>query len=463
MKGVKLILTGRGCRASRRRALPGLDAERRLRAEPVAHIPVPAKGAATHVGEAVAFIVAETLSQARDAAEAIDIDWEILPSIIDMRRGGRPGRTAGLGRGSAAMSRSTPNMGDKARSTALRQGRRVVSLDDREQPSHLQLHGDARRHRRIRSRPKRFTLTLGSQGVHGIARHARRRHPEGRSRRSPRHHRRCRRRLRHEDLHVPRIPAGRGGRRAAQAPGEMGRRPLGPFHRRRAGARQLRRGEVAMDKRGKFLAMASTSWAISAPMSPSTGRISRISAATMMTGVYRTPRSTLHVRGIYTNTVPVDAYRGAGRPEAAYLLERLVDRAARETGMKPDAIRRKNFIPTSAMPYKTPIGDRTYDTGNFDQHMTQAMESADWAGFKDRLKAARKDGKIRGIGMATLYRVHGVGFGRGRGSAPGDGRYRDCLFRHAIERAGPRHCLRAVRGPASRPASRQDPRDPGRH
>ena len=132
----------------------------------------------------------------------------------------------------------------------------------------------------------------------------------------------------------------------------------------------------------------------------------------MMTGVYRTPKIYAHVRCIYTNTVPVDAYRGAGRPEAAYLLERLVDRAARETGMKPDAIRRKNFIPTSAMPYKTPIGDRTYDTGDFDQHMTTGQwNSADWAGFKDRLKAARKDGKIRGIGMATYIECTAWGSG----------------------------------------------------
>jgi aerobic carbon-monoxide dehydrogenase large subunit len=109
--------------------------------------------------------------------------------------------------------------------------------------------------------------------------------------------------------------------------------------------------------------------------------------------------------------VPVDAYRGAGRPEAAYLLERLVDRAARETGMSPDSLRRKNFIQPGEMPYVTPIADRTYDTGDFNAHMTKAMENADWAGFKNRLDAARKAGTIRGIGLATYIECTAWGEG----------------------------------------------------
>src|SRR3954452_14545236 len=113
----------------------------------------------------------------------------------------------------------------------------------------------------------------------------------------------------------------------------------------------------------------------------------------------------------HTPTVPVDAYRGAGRPEPAYLLERLVDRAARELGAKPDALRRRNFIQPRQMPYKTPIGDRTYDTGDFRGHMERAMELADWTGFKERLRASRKARKLRGIGLATYIECTAWGEG----------------------------------------------------
>jgi carbon-monoxide dehydrogenase large subunit len=119
----------------------------------------------------------------------------------------------------------------------------------------------------------------------------------------------------------------------------------------------------------------------------------------------------VRVRGVYTNTVPVDAYRGAGRPEAAYLLERLVDRAARELGLPPDEIRRRNFIAPSEMPYTTPIGDRTYDTGDFDAHMTKAIALAEWAGFGDRLSASLRSGRIRGVGLATYIECTAWGEG----------------------------------------------------
>jgi carbon-monoxide dehydrogenase large subunit len=168
---------------------------------------------------------------------------------------------------------------------------------------------------------------------------------------------------------------------------------------------------VAMDGQGRFLAMRFDILANLGAYLSQYGPYIPFLAATMMTGVYATPLVHVRVRGVYTNTVPVDAYRGAGRPEAAYYLERLVDRAARETGMSQDALRRINFIPPSAMPYTTPIGDRTYDTGNFDQHMTGAMAAADWAGFEGRLAAARKTGRIRGIGLASYIECTAWGSG----------------------------------------------------
>ena len=126
----------------------------------------------------------------------------------------------------------------------------------------------------------------------------------------------------------------------------------------------------------------------------------------MLPGVYDIPACHIRLRSAYTNTVPVDAYRGAGRPEAAYMIERLVDVAARELGVEPDALRRKNFIKPKAMPYTTATG-KAYDSGEFAGHMARAQEIADWAGFKQRLAASKKAGKLRGIGLATYIEACG--------------------------------------------------------
>jgi len=121
---------------------------------------------------------------------------------------------------------------------------------------------------------------------------------------------------------------------------------------------------------------------------------------TMTTGLYDIPALAITCRGTYTNTTPLDAYRGAGRPEAAYLIERLVDQCAVDMAMTPDAIRQLNFIRPEQLPYTTP-GKRMIDTGEFSEHMKLCMERADWAGFHQRDLAAVKAGKIRGIGMST--------------------------------------------------------------
>jgi carbon-monoxide dehydrogenase large subunit len=114
----------------------------------------------------------------------------------------------------------------------------------------------------------------------------------------------------------------------------------------------------------------------------------------------------VRVRGVYTNTVPVDAYRGAGRPEAAYVIERLVDHTARELGMAPDALRRRNFIKSGAMPYNSATG-QNYDSGNFAAHLKRAQELADWAAFSKRLRQSKKAGRLRGIGLSTYIEACG--------------------------------------------------------
>jgi carbon-monoxide dehydrogenase large subunit len=128
--------------------------------------------------------------------------------------------------------------------------------------------------------------------------------------------------------------------------------------------------------------------------------------AGMASGVYDIPAVHVRLRGAYTHTVPVDAYRGAGRPEAAYVIERLVDAVAHEIGVAPDVLRRRNFIKPKAMPYTTPTG-KIYDSGDFTAHLNRAQEMIGWDGLKKRAGTAKKDGKLRGIGISTYIEACG--------------------------------------------------------
>ncbi len=127
----------------------------------------------------------------------------------------------------------------------------------------------------------------------------------------------------------------------------------------------------------------------------------------LLAGVYRTPAVHIKVTGVVTNTVPVDAYRGAGRPEACYVLERLADAAARKLNLDRVEIRRRNLIPVEAMPYQTPIGP-TYDCGNFPQVLEQLLQVSDWSGFANRRAMSASKGRYRGIGLALYVETSGV-------------------------------------------------------
>ncbi|MGH7112638.1 MAG: xanthine dehydrogenase family protein molybdopterin-binding subunit, partial [Stellaceae bacterium] len=134
--------------------------------------------------------------------------------------------------------------------------------------------------------------------------------------------------------------------------------------------------------------------------------IPTMSGGPMLSGVYAIPSIHVGVKGVFTHTVPVDAYRGAGRPEAAYALERLVDFAARRLGVAPDELRRRNFIRPEAMPYHTALG-LTYDSGDFRRNLEDALGSAHAADFPARRAAAKSRGRVRGLGFATYIEQSG--------------------------------------------------------
>jgi carbon-monoxide dehydrogenase large subunit len=166
--------------------------------------------------------------------------------------------------------------------------------------------------------------------------------------------------------------------------------------------------ELALDKDGKFLGLrVSTLANLGAYLSTFSTSIPTYLYGTLLAGTYTTPAIYVETRAVFTNTVPVDAYRGAGRPEASYLLERIVDLAADELGIDPAELRRRNFIPKDAYPYQTPVALQ-YDSGDYFTTLDMALKAADYANFEARRKEAASRGKYRGIGMATYIEACGI-------------------------------------------------------
>lgn len=174
------------------------------------------------------------------------------------------------------------------------------------------------------------------------------------------------------------------------------------------GRDHITHAEMAMDDDGIFLGLrVSTRANLGAYLSTFGPAVPTYLYATLLAGTYKTPAIYAEVKGMFTNTVPVDAYRGAGRPEASYLLERLVDRAAKVAGLDPIEIRRRNFIRPEDFPYATPVA-LEYDTGDYDTSVDQAIELADYESFESRRAESAARGKRRGIGVATYIEACGI-------------------------------------------------------
>ena len=171
------------------------------------------------------------------------------------------------------------------------------------------------------------------------------------------------------------------------------------------GRDHLTHAALALDEHGRFLALRVETIAnLGAYVSTFGAAIPSAIYSALLAGVYRTPAIFVQVTGVFTNTLPTDAYRGAGRPEACYVLERLADRAAAALAIDRAEIRRRNLIPSAAMPYKTPIGP-TYDCGDFPKIFARALEMADYARFAKRRTQADRVHRLRGIGMACYVEL----------------------------------------------------------
>ncbi|MFL9823588.1 xanthine dehydrogenase family protein molybdopterin-binding subunit [Rhodoplanes sp. SY1] len=404
MRGVRLILTAADI--ADLGPLPCLGIPRGVSVAP-SLCPVLVGDVVRHVGDAVAFVVADTLDRARDAAEAIVVDYDPLPHVVDPAAAVAadappvwPGRAGNLA--------YTQTLGDaKATKKAFAKAAHVVELKVVNQRLVANYMDTRAVTASIDRADGRITLTLGSQGSHTVrdilAGQVLRIPPE---------------RLR---VITPDVGGGFGTKLfpyreyalAAVAAERLGRTVswvadradhfVGDSH----GRANVTTARLALDREHRFLALdvdmicdMGAYLSCFAPYIPFAG-------AGLLPGVYALPACHVRIRGVHTNTVPVDAYRGAGRPEAAYVIERLVDTAARDLGVAPDALRRKNFIAPGAMPYTTATG-KVYDSGDFAAHMARAQEIADWNGFAHRAATARRHGKLRGIALATYVEACGT-------------------------------------------------------
>jgi aerobic carbon-monoxide dehydrogenase large subunit len=367
---------------------------------PTRDIPILCRARVAHVGDAVAFVVAESRALAQDAAELIDIDFQPEDAIAET---------------AAALSPDAPlvspdlqsnlafhyERGDRAATEAAfaraAHVSRIEFANNRLVCNYMEPRAALGE---FDPQTGRMKLTTGSQGVWSMRRIIAEQVF----------------RIDQKLLHVvtPDVGGGFGPKTFVYREYPLvleGARRLGRpvkwtgdrtehFLVDAQGRDNQVTAEMAMDADGRFLALRIRNIANIGAYCHQFGPFIPFGGGNMSTGVYDIPALDLSIDGVYTNTVPVDAYRGAGRPEAAFLVEKLADQCARDLGLEPHEIRRRNFIRPEQFPYVTPTG-RKYDVGEFAGHMDMALERADWNGLEARLQASRANGLLRGIGIAT--------------------------------------------------------------
>jgi aerobic carbon-monoxide dehydrogenase large subunit len=368
--------------------------------------PILANGKVRYVGDHVAMVIAKTLEQARNAAELVEVDYEALPAIADIRDAAKPG--------APTVHDEAPDnhcykwsIGDKAAvDAAFEHAAHITKLDlinNRLVPNALEPRAAVGCYNRASDE---YTLYVANQNPHverllltafvmGLPEHKVR-------------------------VIAPDVGGGFGSKIylyaedvcVTWAAKKLNRTIKWTADRTEAflsdahGRDHVSHAEMAIDKDGKFLAFRVHTHAnMGAYLSTFSTCIPTILYATLLAGQYTTPQVYVEVDAWFTNTAPVDAYRGAGRPEATYLLERIVSRAGWELGLTQDEIRRRNFI--TEFPYQTPVALQ-YDVGDYHQCLDKAMALADVAGFEQRKKESQARGLLRGIGYSSYIEACGL-------------------------------------------------------
>jgi aerobic carbon-monoxide dehydrogenase large subunit len=409
MPGVLAVITGRDLAAENIGGIPPVASFNGRDGKPMyqACMPVLAADRVRYVGEAVAIVIAETVDQALDAAEMVEVRLDQLPAASDVRRSMAPDAPAIWPDAPGNIALDWED-GDRAAVDAAfsraAHVERVKLADTRLAPSAMEPRAAVAS---FDAQTRRYTLMAPTQGVAVV------------------------RKLLAEA--VFKIPAsqirivthdvGGGFGMKVQAYAEYAALM---FAARRVGrpvrwcATRLEsfltdthgrdgelEGELALDDRGKFLGLrVRTCVGLGAYTSTFAAIFSTMNTKNCLSSVYVVPSIHIGVKMVFTNAAPLGPYRGAGRPEAIYLIERLIDQAARATNVDRAVLRRRNMIASSAMPYAAPNGP-IYDSGDFRSVLDRALTLADWGGFKSRRKASQKAKMLRGIGIGCFLEVAG--------------------------------------------------------
>jgi carbon-monoxide dehydrogenase large subunit len=409
MPGVLAVVTGRDLAAENIGAIPPVASFNGRDGKPMfqARMPVLAADRVRYVGEAVAIVVAETAHQAQDAAEAVEVQFDPLRSASDVERATAPDAPAlwADAPGNVALDWAD---GDAA-AVASAFGRavhvaRVRLIDTRLAPSAMEPRAAIAS---FDAQADRYTLTAATQGVAVV-----------------------RKVLAEGVFNVPadriRIvthDVGGGFGMKVQAYADyaalmIAARKVGrpvkwcasrmeSFLTDTHGRDGLLEGELALDADGRFLGLRVRTWVgIGAYTSTFAAIFATMNTKNCLSSVYVFPAIHIGVKMVLTTAAPLGPYRGAGRPEAIYLIERLIDAAANAMHIDRAELRRRNLIPIDAMPYKTPNGP-IYDSGDFGAALDRALTLADWSGFPARRAASELAGKLRGIGIGCFLEVAG--------------------------------------------------------
>jgi carbon-monoxide dehydrogenase large subunit len=370
--------------------------------------PVLAEGKVRHVGDPVAVVVAETRAQARDAAEAIEVDYKVLPAVANMTAAQASG-AAEVHDGVAGNLCYDWHIGDAGMVEAAfaQAAHRVVfeTTNNRLVPNAMEPRAAVGDYDTTTGEHTLYTTSQNPHVIRLLMGAFVLQIPESRLR-----------------VVAPDVGGGFGSKIyhyaeeaiVTWAAAKLGRAVKWTADRTESfmsdahGRDHITRAELALDADGTFLALkVHTEANMGAYLSTFAPCVPTYLYATLLAGVYTTPAIYAEVKAVFTNTVPVDAYRGAGRPEATYLLERLVDVAAKQTGFDRVELRRKNFISPDAFPYQTPVALQ-YDSGNYHATLDAALATSDWAGFEARRTEAKARGRLRGIGISTYLEACGI-------------------------------------------------------